>query len=423
MTKFIGTSGADTADALQGILLGFSGGTLARLQDEKPDIFNCGAGDDTVVLSNAAGHVVRGGSGQDTITGGAENDILYGDNDADVIHGGDGIDTIEGGAGVDQLFGGLSDDVFVVRNGQEIDDIFGGGEWFTEVNTLQLVFVTTTNATVDLTAGTWQLGSLLGGIRTLDQVHWVSGTERADLLSGSSVDDTLVGNGGNDTLHGLDGADHLIGVNGNDFLSGADGDDVLQGGSGRDTIDGGSGDDAIQGGGARDNMVGGSGDDVIEGEDGADIIKGGRGSDTLYGGTESDRMDGGQDTDYLDGGAGNDTLTGGEGADYFLMNDPIGILNADTIRDFEQGIDKIGIRSGTSSFIFAAIGEGLDADEVANGAAQDGNDFILYDSATGTVSYDADGNGAQQAVAFAILATRPASLGVGDFVVDFVIPP
>jgi Ca2+-binding RTX toxin-like protein len=111
-------------------------------------------------------------------------------------------------------------------------------------------------------------------------------------------------------------------------------------------------------------------------------------------------------------------LTGGDGIDYFLMNEVPDGVNVDTIVDFEQGVDKIGIRSANSAPIFAAIGETLDAGEVANGAAQDADDFILYDAVTGLVSYDADGNGAGGAFAFVRLATLPASLSVSDFGVD-----
>ncbi|MCB1968095.1 MAG: calcium-binding protein, partial [Candidatus Accumulibacter sp.] len=48
--------------------------------------------------------------------------------------------------------------------------------------------------------------------------------------------------------------------------------------------------------------------------------------------------------------------------------------------------------------------------------AADGDDFILYDTASGALSYDADGNGAGAAVPFATLGIGLA-LSSADFLV------
>ena len=51
-----------------------------------------------------------------------------------------------------------------------------------------------------------------------------------------------------------------------------------------------------------------------------------------------------------------------------------------------------------------------------NGAAQDANDFLVYNTATGALAYDVDGSGANPAVAFATLATQPL-ITAADFAV------
>ena len=65
---------------------------------------------------------------------------------------------------------------------------------------------------------------------------------------------------------------------------------------------------------------------------------------------------------------------------------------------------------------------GLDASEfvaIAGGNAVDADDFILFDTNTGTLFYDADGNGGGFAkIAFAILAAPSGTLDATDFVMN-----
>lgn len=49
-------------------------------------------------------------------------------------------------------------------------------------------------------------------------------------------------------------------------------------------------------------------------------------------------------------------------------------------------------------------------------AAQDADDFILYDTANGELYYDADGSSAVEAVKFAVLSGKPA-IAASDIVV------
>ena len=60
MATFTGTGGNDVANATNGTLTGFTGGTVAELQDGVGDTFNAGDGADSIVA----------GAGNDTVNGG-----------------------------------------------------------------------------------------------------------------------------------------------------------------------------------------------------------------------------------------------------------------------------------------------------------------------------------------------------------------
>ncbi len=143
-------------------------------------------------------------------------------------------------------------------------------------------------------------------------------------------------------------------------------------------------------------------------------------SDTqpAYTGTAVGEAINGSATDnIIAGGLGNDTLTGGAGGDRFVFNTATNAAsNLDTVTDFVSGSDTLVL----DHHIFAALSIGsLSGASLVSGAnpvAADGNDFILYDTANGLLSYDADGNGAGVAVGFASLTTKPA-LTAADFLV------
>ena len=84
-------------------------------------------------------------------------------------------------------------------------------------------------------------------------------------------------------------------------------------------------------------------------------------------------------------------LTGGDGKDVFIFNTAIA-NNVDTILDFVTGTDKIQL----SKSVFTSLGAtgSLTANLFSSGTtAQDADDRISYNSATGALYYDADGNG------------------------------
>jgi Ca2+-binding RTX toxin-like protein len=152
-------------------------------------------------------------------------------------------------------------------------------------------------------------------------------------INGTPNNDTLVGTPDNDRINGFDGNDTIAGNLGNDRIFGGDGDDVLRGDlnqnfphvgiGGDDIIFGGEGNDRIGGKGGNDQLFGEAGDDQIWGDDGDDILRGGLGHDTLTG-------------DDFSGGGGSDTFI-------IAMNE-----GTDTIVDFQDGEDLIGLAEGLS---------------------------------------------------------------------------
>ena len=227
---------------------------------------------------------------------------------------------------------------------------------------------------------------------------------------------------------------NAIGNNLANILTGNGGNNLLNGGAGADTMNGGLGDDIY--------IVDNIGDIVLEESNGGvDIVNssvsyslagtfveilnlngaaningiGNSIGNSINGNNGNNGLNGGGGNDRLDGNGGNDTLTGGTGQDIFVFDTALGSSNVDTITDFNVADDTIFLASS----IFAAAGaEGtLAADAFRSGAvALDASDRIIYDSATGNLYYDANGNTAGGSVLFAQL-TAGLALTNADFVI------
>jgi large repetitive protein len=136
-----------------------------------------------------------------------------------------------------------------------------------------------------------------------------------------------------------------------------------------------------------------------------DQIYGGSGSDTLSGNGGDDTIIGRGGNDIITGGTGSDTLTGGTGADHFRYNvasdglDHIldfSLAEGDTIDVLLSGFSGAGPTLGSPT----AAQFGSDATDTFGSGAE----RFHFNTATHTLLYDADGNGAAlAAIALAVL--------------------
>ncbi len=122
--------------------------------------------------------------------------------------------------------------------------------------------------------------------------------------------------------------------------------------------------------------------------------------------------------DVLNGGSGNDSLSGGNGKDTFVFDSALNAsTNCDSIHNFCAADDTI--RLDATIFTSLALCGVLPADYFSSsstGIASDSNDFILYNTTTGALCYDADGSGAKAALQFVKLAGVP-TIHADDFMV------
>ena len=341
------------------------------------------------VFGTRFGDKISGSGAANGLWGNDGNDTLKGLGGRDYLDGGAGDDTVEGGAGNDTLIGGIGNDLLSYEHA-------------------------TASFSIDLSITSAQ--STGGAGRDT-----VSGFEN---LLGSAFDDILIGDEGDNTIEGGLGNDQLSGGNGFDTLSyssapAAVSVSFLLLGSG---VSGGAGADFAQGferliGSAFDDTLdGGYVDDVIEGGDGDDTIgmdpfSFAQGTDNLSGGAGADTLNGGADADILTGGVGADTLYGGLGdnaVDRFVFDDLA--FAVDQVMDFEAGIDLFQLDRDA----FAALSVGmLGVDEFVEGtAATLATHRIIFDPASGALSYDSDGAGGEDQRQFATLQ------GVGAGAID-----
>jgi len=214
-------------------------------------------------------------------------------------------------------------------------------------------------------------------------------------LTGSYADDVLTGDGGANKLLGGDGDDQLFGNGGADLLDGGKGVDTAR-------YD-------FSSAGVQVNLATGTG---TGGDAEGDTLVSIR---NVVGSPFADTLTGNSHDNTINGGAGDDTLTGGAGADLFVFNTtPDTLLNDDAITDFQVGLDKIELDHN----VFPGLPVGPLAPDafVTGSAAADTSDRIVYNPATGSVFFDADGSDPGLPIQFANAWLGPA-LSATDFVV------
>ncbi len=143
---------------------------------------------------------------------------------------------------------------------------------------------------------------------------------------------------------------------------------------------------------------------IVDGLQSGDLLTGGAGNNTLFGTINAD---------VIFGGAGNDTLTGSSGADIFKFT--ASNQGNDSITDFMAGMDKIQLTSaGFAGLAAGALAAGNFVSGTSPTATQAAPQF-LYDTATGQLSFDADGTGGTAAINLVTLIGHPG-ITAGDLV-------
>ncbi len=366
------------------------------------------------ISGDAGGVSINGGSGMitnfGTISGSVGISIAGGDstviNSGTISGSGSWGTAVQFGTGDDWLIvdpgaffsgkadGGMGANTLELRAGAATGTLTGLGSSF--VNFGHVAIDPGANWTVEATAlPAGMIVNASGGSNQLDML-----TPGAINLSGITGFPKIVlpNTGVNTTsLHNL----NFIGLTGNTIAG--------TGGNFGDTVNAsaltGTSRVVVTGGSGADHFTGGAGNDTLNGGGGNDTLTGGAGNDTLNGGAGNDTLKAGSGNDTLNGGSGNDKLTGGAGKDSFLFNTTLNATtNVDHIFDFSSVDDKILL----SHSVFSAAG-GLGtlataAFHIGASAATAGN-RIIYNSATGALIYNSNGNVAGGATQFATLAT------------------
>ncbi|TJV60307.1 MAG: calcium-binding protein [Mesorhizobium sp.] len=211
----------------------------------------------------------------------------------------------------------------------------------------------------------------------------VEGNAGANVIKGGAGADTMIGHGGNDDYYVDNAGDKMV-------ESSGQGQDrvwtsvsyALSAGSSIEVL-GTTNDDGT----TAINLTGNELAQTIHGNAGANVIK---------------------------GGGGADELRGFGGNDAFVFNTALGAGNIDKVLDFNRLQDKIHLDDA----VFAGLKlGGLSSDSFFAGkAAHDSSDHIIYNSSTGSLSFDSDGIGGAAQTQFATLSPG-LSLTAGAFFV------
>jgi Ca2+-binding RTX toxin-like protein len=310
---------------------------------------------------------------QTSSAGGTEAINLTGNNLAQTIIGNAGNNILDGKGGADTMNGGAGDDTYYVNMATDAI-IENAGKGFDKV-------VASTTYALSANAEIEQM-----------QTTGISATNALN-LTGNAFVQTLIGNAGNNRLDGGGGADTMNGSFGDDTYVVDNSGDVVIEAAGRGTdkvitsvsyaLSANAEVETMQTNGAalitKINLTGSSTDQTILGNNGAN---------------------------RLDGQYGEDTLRGYGGADTFVFSTKLTSANVDTILDFNVAQDTIELESA----IFTGLTQGsfISEDQFAantSGFATAADQRIIYETDTGNLYFDADGNGSGGRKQFGIVST------------------
>ncbi len=421
-----GGTGADNMNGGDGIDTYFvdnAGDVAAETNDTAIGGFDTVIATVSHTLGSAIEDLFLFGSNSINGTGNSKDNKIVGNGAANILNGAAGIDSMRGGDGNDTY---IVDNIFDATL-EDFEDPVAG--------------IDTVKASVNYALNFGLNNLTLTGSNAIDGIgneldNNLSGNSAANLLDAGQGNDTLKGGAGNDTLLGGDGNDTLNGGTGADDMDGGDRDDLYivdnvgdiadesLNESGIDTVQSsvshtlGSGiENLTLTGNAAINGTGNNLDNLIEGNAAANTLNGDIGDDWLRGGNGNDTLFGGMGNDHLSGGLGNDVIFAGLGTDdRYLFDTPLGATNVDQINGFFANSDTIELLSTVFSKLAPGNVSPANFRANASGTAVDANDYLVYNTTTGALSYDANGNGIGGSTQFALLSGAP-SISATDFLV------
>ncbi|MFC6448011.1 calcium-binding protein [Shinella zoogloeoides] len=244
------------------------------------------------------------------VRGSDEIDEIYGSSQYFTeINGGGGDDLIHGGAMGNRINGGAGNDTIAGGSGSDTIDGGAGTDILTYHDVGSVGGITVTMNTVAAS------GKVTGGGVGTDTFTNV------EIVQGSQWNDTFNGNAGSDRFVGMEGDDIFRGAAGTDTIDysyeegnysvwinlGSTRFEGLEANTGLDSYN------SLDVFNQIENIVGTDLDDIVMGSAGNNLLDGRGGYDVLFGGAGADTLLGGEDNDFLVGGAGNDILDGGAG--------------------------------------------------------------------------------------------------------------
>ena len=386
------------------LVVGSLDGTLKSFENITP------RGGQIAVTVTAQTDTFTGTSGNDTLYGTAGPDLISGLGGDDTLVGRAGADTVYGGAGRDRLIGGTGggfyyggDDDDIIVRGTGVSSMYGGAG-----TDMIIMLGFNDNLTVNLVTGQSSVaGESFQGfdsIRMGNGTNTVIGTTANNQIFGGTGSDTLFGGAGNDVLVGGQGIDRLIGGAGNDVFSvNAAGDQIV----------------GTAGGGTTDRIVAYVSYVLAAGVE-VEFVSADSAASTaainLTGNALQQRVIGNAGVNRLDGKAGSDVIAGGAGADVFVFTTGPGASNIDLITDYSVADDRIEIDNAVFAGLAAgALGVAAFASNIT-GLATTATQRIIYETDTGFLWFDADGNGAGARVQFADL-TGGLAMAASEFMV------
>ncbi len=390
-----------------GTITGHTGGAI-RITSGFNEIANTGtiaaSGGDAIEVSGAAGttntvvnhgfldnvgsgFAFQGFAADDTLinTGRLSGGADFGSGD-DTFDGRDGITVgvINGGAGEDTLLGGNSNETFIGGAG---GDVISGGGGFDYVS-----FAGGSGVTLSLTDPSLNIGDALG-----DQYDGIEG------LIGSSANDVLVGDAFANVLNGGPGSDFLQGLGGNDTYFVDNSSDTVR--------------EAI--GGGTDN-VRTSASFTLDTTDAVEVLQTRNAAAitaiNLTGNQFANTIIGNAGSNVINGSLGHDKLFGGGGNDFFEFRNSLSTAtNLDRILDYNVAADTIRLKTG----IFPGVATGTLAVAAFHigPAPADASDRVVYNSATGALIFNSNGNAAGGVIGQFATLSPGLALTNADFVV------